>query len=139
MSATLHLPLPILDALREAAIRGYPYETCGLLLGHQHADHRDVTAMRQARNLNTERAQDRFELDPADYLAAEQEASEQGLELVGVWHTHPDHPARPSETDRAAAWEGWSYLILSVNRAGVAAVTSWRLHGDQFEQEVVES
>lgn len=137
MPATLHLPNPILDALCQAARSGYPNETCGLLIGKREPQHSRVDAMRQARNLNHERARDRYELDPADYLAAELLAKAQGLEIVGVWHTHPDHPARPSETDRVQAWEGWSYLILSVSSDGVQAVTSWRLNGDVFEQEVI--
>lgn len=137
MSATLHLPPDVLEALDLAAAQGYPYECCGLLLGLNADGVCRVTAMRQARNLNRERARDRYELDPADYMAAEREAKAQGLQIVGIWHTHPDHPAIPSETDRAAAWPGWSYLILSVSRDGVQAVTSWRLNGETFEQEVI--
>jgi proteasome lid subunit RPN8/RPN11 len=59
--------------------------------------------------------------------------------VIGVWHTHPDHPARPSETDRAAAWAGWSYLILSVTARGVADVKSFRLHGEAFVEEEISS
>jgi proteasome lid subunit RPN8/RPN11 len=59
------------------------------------------------------------------------------LEVVGVWHSHPDHPARPSETDRNGAWEGWSYLILSVTAEGVPDLRSWRLRGEHFEEEDV--
>ncbi|RXZ43199.1 M67 family peptidase [Crenobacter cavernae] len=140
MSAILHLPLPVLDALHAVARAGYPHETCGLLIGQrEEPQYCRVHSMHPARNLNRERARDRYELDPADYLAAEQAARDAGLDVVGVWHTHPDHPAVPSETDRAAAWEGWSYLILSVSRDGVAAVTSWRLRGDAFEEEEIES
>ncbi|HEV8689358.1 MAG TPA: M67 family metallopeptidase [Ideonella sp.] len=139
MPATLHLPDPILDALCQAARGGYPYETCGLLIGAREPQRCRVQAMRQARNLNREHARDRYELDPADYLAAERLAKAQGLEIIGVWHSHPDHPARPSETDWVQAWEGWSYLILSVSADGVQAVTSWRLNDDVFEQEVITS
>jgi len=57
---------------------------------------------------------------------------------VGIWHSHPDHPARPSETDRAAAWEGWSYLIASVTDAGLSELRSWRLSGERFLEEPVE-
>jgi proteasome lid subunit RPN8/RPN11 len=57
------------------------------------------------------------------------------LEIIGIWHSHPDHPARPSETDRAAAWEGWSYLIASVTKHGVADLRSWRLQGKDFVEE----
>ncbi|MCW3478318.1 M67 family metallopeptidase [Neisseriaceae bacterium JH1-16] len=139
MSAVLHLPLDILDALRVTARQGYPHEACGLLIGRRCGSVHRVTAMREARNLNRERAHDRYELDPADYMAAEMEAREAGQEIVGIWHTHPDHPARPSETDRAAAWPNWSYLILSVDSAKVSAVTSWRLDGEVFVEEEIAS
>ena len=61
-----------------------------------------------------------------------------GLEVVGVWHSHPDHSAQPSETDRSAAWEGWSYLILSVTSEGVTESRSWRLREEAFIEEVIE-
>ncbi|MFN0009071.1 MAG: Mov34/MPN/PAD-1 family protein [Planctomycetota bacterium] len=124
----------------EAWIRaGYPEETCGLLVGrHRHA--RTETARATlAKNLNRQRARDRYELAPADFLAADLAARAEGLEIVGVWHSHPDHPAEPSETDRAAAWEGWSYVIVEVTRAGVAAVRSWRLQDERFHEEPITS
>ncbi|MGH8508908.1 MAG: Mov34/MPN/PAD-1 family protein, partial [Gammaproteobacteria bacterium] len=69
--------------------------------------------------------------------AADRDARARGLEIVGVWHSHPDHPAEPSETDRAAAWEGWSYLIVSVARDGINAIRSWRRDAGQFYEEDV--
>lgn len=137
--ATLRLPPPVRAELETAARAGYPHEVCGLLIGARDGDDCRVDAMRAARNLNRERARDRYELDPADYLAAETDARAAGREIVGVWHTHPDHPAAPSETDRAAAWEGWSYLILSVARDGVRELASWRLAGSAFEREEIAS
>jgi proteasome lid subunit RPN8/RPN11 len=94
-----------------------------------------VEAMVAARNLDTTRAHDRYELDPADMLRADAGARARRLDLVGVWHSHPDHPARPSETDERAAWEGWSYLIASVGRRGVTDLRSWRLAGGSFVEE----
>ncbi len=120
------------------ACAGYPDETCGLLLGRSTAHGVDVLELVQGRNLNRERARDRFELDPDALLAADNRAREQNWEIVGIWHSHPDHPARPSETDRARAWDGWSYVIVSVDRGRVADLRSWRLlHGD-FIEEVVQ-
>ncbi len=57
------------------------------------------------------------------------------LEVVGIWHSHPDHPAEPSATDRAGAWEGWSYVIASVSSEGIPSVRSWRLCGARFLEE----
>lgn len=121
------LPRPVRERLRELACAGYPNEVCGLLLGRVEGEQRRVEVVHPARNLNVERARDRYELDPRDQLAAEEAARAAGREVLGVWHTHPDHPAQPSETDRAAAWSGWSYLILSVVRGEVADLRSWRL------------
>ena len=118
---------------------GYPAETCGLLLGRAERGRTETRKVVRARNLNQERARDRYDLDPADFLAADQAARQEGLEIVGVWHSHPDHPAEPSETDRASAWEGWSYVIVEVTARGVAALRSWRLDGERFVEEPVSS
>lgn len=124
-------------------VRGYPHETCGLLLGRPSGATGDNTAtdivrLTHAANLNAERARDRYELDPADFLRGDREAAAAGLEIAGIWHSHPDHPARPSRTDLEAAWEGYSYVIVSVSRDGVQEVRSWRLAGGRFEEERIE-
>jgi proteasome lid subunit RPN8/RPN11 len=109
----------------------YPRETCGLLLGRDEAGRRVVERVFPARNVNEERPADRYELHPADYLAADALAVEAGLEIVGVYHSHPDHPSRPSATDLLHAQPSWSYLIVSVrgdgSRGRVAAEHSWTL------------
>lgn len=131
----LVLPPFLRDELGARVSAGYPNETCGLLIGRRVGDGAEVSRVLQARNLNVERARDRYELDPDDFLLGDEGARAEGLEIVGIWHSHPDHPAVPSETDRARAWEGWSYLILSVTSAGVADSRSWRLSGERFVEE----
>ena len=133
----LRLPHTLGESLNAFALQGYPRETCGLLLGVRMGDEHAVTEVRRARNLNVERAEDRYELDPDDFLAADREARAAGLDIVGIWHSHPDHPARPSATDRDGAWPGWSYLIVSVGREGVGEIRSWRLNGADFEEEAI--
>jgi proteasome lid subunit RPN8/RPN11 len=137
MPGVLLLPAEVRTELATRAGGGYPEETCGLLLGVNEAAGCRVVRQQAARNVNRERAGDRFELDPRDYLAAEQAAAADGLLVVGVWHSHPDHPAQPSETDRLLAWPGWSYIILSVRAGQVVALRSWRLAGDAFLEEEV--
>lgn len=137
MRGVLLLPPAIRAELEAAAAAGYPDETCGLLLGTSGGEGCVVTAQHAARNLNRERARDRFELDPQAYLAAEARAAAEGIEVVGVWHSHPDHPARPSETDRRQAWPGWSYVILAVASGEVVDLRSWRLAGKVFIEEEV--
>ncbi|MFQ5994448.1 MAG: Mov34/MPN/PAD-1 family protein [Acidiferrobacterales bacterium] len=126
------------SALERWVREGYPLESCGVLVGRQDGTRVEVERAIQARNLNRKRAHDRYELDPKDFLLADEKARDDGLEIVGIWHSHPDHPARPSETDRVAAWAGWSYVIISVTRDGVADMRSWRLNSDQFVEESIE-
>ena len=136
--AALILSDGLRSRLAQWAASGYPLETCGLLIGRHRDGRTEVAEATRARNLNAERARDRFELAPEDLLAADASARAAGLDIVGVWHTHPDHPARPSETDRSFAWDGWSYVILSVAADGVRELRSFRLNGGQFVEEVVE-
>ncbi len=114
---------------------GYPRETCGVLVGREERGLTRVLRAFQAENRVVERARDRYELDPGDFIAADGEARAQGLSVVGIWHSHPDHPAVPSETDRRAAWEGWSYLILSVGAEGVESLRSWSFAAGVFHEE----
>lgn len=123
--------------LAERAAAGHPHEVCGLLIGRTGDGRVETVRVTSARNLNVERAHDRFELDPADWLAADKGARAEGLEIVGIWHTHPDHPAEPSATDLEAAWEGYSYLIIGTTAAGAAELRSWRLVGDLFVEEAI--
>ena len=133
----LHLPPAVLGDLETWARAEYPNEACGLLLGRSRTDTgRVVVRVVRCANLNRER--DRYQLDPVDHLAAEKAAHREGLEVIGVWHTHPDHPAQPSETDRAAAWEGWSYVIVAVIARGVNDVRSFRLRANAFIEEEIQ-
>jgi len=141
MTETIQPPLiltsALLTQLHAYINKGYPYETCGLFIGKRSDKGWEVSEVTQAKNLNTDRAEDRFQLDPIDFMTADNRARESGLEIIGIWHSHPDHPAAPSPTDLAAAWEGYSYLIAKVTKEGVEAMTSWRLVGANFEEEEV--
>lgn len=108
-------------AIRQHGRQGYPHEVCGILLGH---GLRVVEAVACA-NANTERAADRYLLDPQDQLRVEKDARARGLDVVGYYHSHPDHPSRASETDRAQSWEGLAYLILSVEKGQDARLQGW--------------
>lgn len=136
--AALQFSNGLRSRLEQWAGSGYPQESCGLLIGRSRDGRTDVADVTLARNLNTERAEDRFELAPEDLLAADASARSAGLEIVGVWHSHPDHPAFPSETDRVFAWDGWSYVIVSVTAGGVRELRSFRLRNGLFDEEVIE-
>ncbi len=127
-----------LDKILNLAERDYPNETCGLMLGKFEGDEKIVFGAYETKNANQERARDRYEIDPRDYLKAEEKAREFGLEIVGVYHSHPDHPDRPSEFDLKRAFEGYSYLIVSVQNGKALSYRSWTLVDGKFlEEEVV--
>jgi len=131
----LRLPDALRAEIEARARAGYPLESCGLLIGRPGEARTEVVRVVPARNVERERPHDRYEVDPATFVASDGAARAEGLEVVGLWHSHPDHPAEPSETDRASAWTGWSYVIVSVTREGVADLRSWHFTGKRFVEE----
>jgi proteasome lid subunit RPN8/RPN11 len=113
----------------------YPQEGCGLLLGRIESAFTTVHQVITAANVwhsttETDRSlHDRYEIDPSAMLAAMKSARETHLEIVGIYHSHPDHPAIPSECDRSLAWAQYIYVICSVDRGSVCATTAWQLDG----------
>jgi proteasome lid subunit RPN8/RPN11 len=127
------IPEILLRAIHAHAERAYPHECCGALLGTVGADHaRSVVALHEAANRREESAAARrFLISPDDYRAIERAARERSLDVIGFYHSHPDHPARPSDYDREHALPWYSYVIVSV-RGGVAGeTTSWILDDDR--------
>ena len=137
-SLPLVLPASARRGLERWALAEYPREACGLLVGAAHLEGVEVARAELARNLERERAHDRFVLAPEDWLRIEEAARADGLDVVGVWHSHPDHPALPSVTDLAAAWEGYAYLILRVECDRVAEWRSWQLESGRFLEQAIE-
>lgn len=123
--------------LERLAAAAYPVEGCGVLIGEYGGDgEASVVHATPGRNLLTERARDRYELDPGDIVAADAAARAEGLDVVGFWHTHPDHPARPSRFDTERAWPDYLYVICSTTGDGVADLRAWRLpaSGGEFDE-----
>jgi len=91
-------------------------------------------------NRREDSPQNRFSVAPKDVIDADRAAQARGLDVVGWYHSHPDHPARPSEYDREHAWPWYSYIILSVAKGTAAEMTSWRLQDDRaaYTQERVQ-
>jgi proteasome lid subunit RPN8/RPN11 len=114
-------------AVEAHAVEGYPAEVCGLLVGRRRGEAVEVGRADRGRNTNTDRARDRYDLDPRDWIRADRAARADGLEIVGVYHSHPDHPARPSTTDLERAWPDLVYLIVAVERGSVVDATAWVL------------
>jgi proteasome lid subunit RPN8/RPN11 len=107
-------------------VRSYPHEGCGALLGPEQGDVRETLAL-----ANREEAspRTRFTVSPADYMNAEESADGRGLKLLGFWHSHPDHPARPSGTDREFAWPGLLTVVVAVERGEPQEITAWDVPG----------
>jgi proteasome lid subunit RPN8/RPN11 len=103
---------PALEAIKAHGAEGYPHEICGIMLGPR-GDGR-VTEVRRARNIIVERARDRYEIDPRDHIRIQKEADAMGFDIVGYYHSHPDHPAQASRFDTERAWAGYVYLIVSI-------------------------
>ena len=101
-----------LEAIEAHGAEGYPHEICGIMLGPRGDGH--VTEVRRARNIIVERARDRYEIDPRDHIRIQKEADAMGFDIVGYYHSHPDHPAQASRFDTERAWAGYGYLIVSI-------------------------
>jgi proteasome lid subunit RPN8/RPN11 len=134
----MDLPLPVRAEVQGWARAAYPREGCGLLLGRASTGASRVVRATLARNGRLEERGDRYEIDPADHLAARKAAEAEGLEVVGAWHSHPDHAPIPSATDLAEAHEGLSYLIVAVTQAGAGELRAWRLAASASERRFVE-
>jgi proteasome lid subunit RPN8/RPN11 len=139
---TLTLPKDILAQIHAHGEDAYPEEGAGFLLGSDDGEQRHVTQLFTTENAREDEARhNRYLVTPEDYLKAEITADKLGLSLIGVFHSHPDHPNRPSEFDREWAQPFFSYVITSVN-AGVAVESrSWRLAEDRskFKEEKIIS
>jgi proteasome lid subunit RPN8/RPN11 len=132
------------EALRVHGEETYPHECCGVLLGHAGGEANEVTEIVRAGNTRTDSAHNRYNIDPVELIRIQRQARKAGLDIVGFYHSHPDHPAQWSSTDIAEAhWIGCSYVITRVAE-GVADVTnSFLLKGTgeddkMFDDEAIE-
>jgi len=131
------------EKIRAHAVEAYPNECCGALFGHDAAREeggekpREVLQIHPLVNRREDSPRNRFSVDPRDLIKAERTAETLGLSLIGWYHSHPDHPARPSEFDRQNAWPWYSYIIVSVQDGVPGEMASWRLREDRerFVQE----
>ena len=114
-------------AIRAHGVETYPNECCGALYGSNGV----VTDTFALPNVTEEGPRRRFRVSDKDYMKTERRASELGAELLGFYHSHPDHPARPSQYDLDHAFPTFSYIIVSVREGTPEDMTSWRLREDR--------
>lgn len=138
--STLSLPPSFLEAVRRHAEASYPEECCGVLIGVGEGERTRVVRVVAVGNEREESRNSRYLISPETVLAAHKEARTLGCDVIGYYHSHPDHPARPSEFDREHAWPGVSYLIVSVEKGRQVDARCWRLadERDAFSEELLE-
>jgi len=145
-----------LQIIQRHAEADYPAECCGILLGQVEGDSKEVSEVAPIPNLRHDPARaeellplddpgheserNRFLIDPREQLRVEKDARARTLTVLGYYHSHPDHPARPSGYDREHAWPWYSYVIVSVEQGRARDTRSWALHDDRagFEPEPLE-
>jgi cysteine synthase B len=123
--------------IKEHACAAYPQECCGALIGDSSGRIGDALSLDNVTTLERRR---RFLVSPEAYRVAETRADATGQRLLGFYHSHPDHPAEPSEFDLEQAWPNFSYLIVSVRHGNAGEMRSWRLRSDRsrFDEETIQ-
>lgn len=123
--------------------RDYPYECCGLLLGRFENEGKKVCAeLLPISNAREETAKrNRFLIRPEELLQGEQHAAAKALEVIGFYHSHPDHPAVPSAYDLEHAWPVYSYIVVAIESGQAADLRSWEMQADRSrfaEEEILK-
>ncbi|MDR1529190.1 MAG: M67 family metallopeptidase [Burkholderiales bacterium] len=130
----------LVEAIRQEGEKTYPNECCGFILGQIKED-----GVKEAETLipikNAREAEEqyhRFEIGPEDFIKADNQARKENQEIIGFYHSHPDHPAYPSEYDREHALPFYSYIIVSVDKGTASAITSWELEASDRSRFIEE-
>jgi len=124
------------DEIRRHGEETYPDECCGILLGTVDGGTRIVRSIVRCRNTRTDAPQQRYHIDPRELVRAQRDGRDRGLEVIGFYHSHPDHPARPSPTDlEEAHWIGCSYAITTVEKGRATVTASFVLTGSTEEDK----
>jgi|SRR5690242_4113384 proteasome lid subunit RPN8/RPN11 len=129
------------DVMRQHGEETYPHECCGVLLGRLAEGNRKVTSLARCENTRADSPQNRYHIDPRELIKIQRQGRERGEDIIGFYHSHPDHPARWSQTDLAEAhWISCSYVITSVEKGHANTTNSFVLSGDDeankhFEEE----
>jgi proteasome lid subunit RPN8/RPN11 len=129
-----------LEEMYKDALQSFPDECCGFFFGKESGTERKITDILVVNNSKEGDKRRRFEIAPRNYMNAERFAEENNLRFLGIYHSHPKHPAIPSEHDRVAAQPYFSYVIISVDDKEIKHIRSWQLNDYlQFEEETIEN
>ncbi len=130
---------PVYEAMRQHGEETYPHECCGVMLGRSEDAVNAVTEVVRAGNTRTDSAHNRYHIAPQELIRIQRQGREKGLDIVGFYHSHPDHPAQWSPTDFAEAhWLGCSYVITAVEKGAARQTNSFRLTGHTEETKKFE-
>ena len=129
------VPGDILDRMKRHGEETYPHECCGFMFGSADEGAQRITEIRKQENERTDSRENRFVISPEQFRDAEKHARKTGLSLVGIYHSHPDSPARPSDYDRDHAWPWFSYIIVSVKSGTAGETNAWQLRDDRSGYE----
>ena len=129
---TARLSTVVASKINAHGAETYPHECCGALLGREIDETvREITALFPLINRRDDSPRNRFQVTSEDVRDAEKAARAQGIDVLGWYHSHPDHPAKPSQFDQDHAWPWYSYIIVSVANGEPQDMTSWRLNDDR--------
>lgn len=136
----IHLTEEIISEIKSHGEKTYPEECCGILLGKFEIDKKFVFEILKIENSRESEREKRYLIAPQDYIKAEKYARQRGFDIVGIYHSHPDHPAKPSNYDLEHAFPFLSYIIVSVEGGVAKEINSWVLSEDRtkFELEKIE-
>ena len=133
---SLNLSQQLYDELRAHGEETYPHECCGIMLGKASEDGITVAALIRAGNTRTDSAHNRYNIAPIELVKIQREARKDGLDIVGFYHSHPDHPAQWSATDFAEAhWFGCAYVITAIEKGAAKITNSFLLNGTGEEDK----
>jgi proteasome lid subunit RPN8/RPN11 len=141
VAPTIFMTHTALHKIRVHAMEAYPEECCGILVGTEGETGKEIYDVVRIGNAKDKNRTRRFLITPEEYRRAEATASAEGLGVMGFYHSHPDHPARPSLFDLEHAWPWCSYIIVAVEQRIPAAVKSWILKEDRsgFDEEIIDT
>lgn len=130
----------VMEAIRTHAREDYPHECCGALLGTEEDNTRTVHCVLRLANERVDERERRYFISPQQVLMAERKARSEGQLLLGYYHSHPDHPALPSEFDKSHALPWYTYLIISVQQGEPAEARAWLLREDRslFDEQIIQ-
>ena len=134
---TIQVPRAAIDAIKAHGRSAYPEEGCGYLIGVP-GEPRRVDEARPARNVAPEMRDRRYDMDPAETMRLGAELRGTGREILGFFHSHPDHAARPSPFDLERAWDWYTYVVVAVEKGRPVDLRAWRLVETERERSFRE-